>query len=84
MTEDLLTSNVAWVAGRYKDSEFFRRTAAKRQTDYLWLGCADSRFSGQELTDLPPGTIFHHTNPETWPRPWTSDSCRAFSSRWKS
>ncbi len=63
MTEDLLTSNVAWVASRYKDSEFFRRTAAERQTDHLWLGCADSRLSGQELTDLPPGAIFHHTNP---------------------
>lgn len=63
MTEDLLTSNMAWVAGRYEDSEFFKRTAAARQTDYLWLGCADSRLTGQELTGLPPGAIFHHTNP---------------------
>ena len=63
MTEDLLTNNIAWVAGRYEDSEFFKRTAAERQTDYLWLGCADSRLSGQELTGLQPGAIFHHTNP---------------------
>lgn len=62
MTEDLLTCNIAWAVGRHGEGDFFKRMAAARQTDYLWLGCADSRLSGQELTGLPPGAIFVHTN----------------------
>lgn len=62
MTDDLLTSNIAWVADRYRDGDFFKRTAAACQAEYLWIGCADSRLSGQELTKLPPGAIVVHTN----------------------
>lgn len=62
MSEDLLARNLVWAASRHADRDFFTRAAAARQTDYLWLGCADSRLSGQELTGLPPGTIFAHAN----------------------
>lgn len=62
MSEDLLAGNLAWAADRHGDRDFFTRHAAPRQAEYLWIGCADSRLSGQDLTRLPPGAVFSHAN----------------------
>uniref|UniRef100_B0SVA7 carbonic anhydrase n=1 Tax=Caulobacter sp. (strain K31) TaxID=366602 RepID=B0SVA7_CAUSK len=62
MTQDPLAGNLAWAARRHADRDVFARQGAPSQADYLWIGCADSRFSGQELTGLAHGVIFAHSN----------------------
>lgn len=62
MIQDLLAGNVAWAAGRHADRDFFPHRAAPRKADYLWIGCADSRLSAQELTGQDPGAILVHAN----------------------
>ncbi|KQY26469.1 carbonic anhydrase [Caulobacter sp. Root1455] len=62
MSEALLADNLAWAAGRHGDRDFFTRQAAPRQAEHLWIGCACSRLSGQDLTGLPPGAIFALAN----------------------
>lgn len=41
---------------------FFTRLAEQQTPRYMWIGCADSRVSANEITGLDPGEIFVHRN----------------------
>ncbi len=61
--EKLLQGNKDWVAARLKeDSMFFDRLARGQSPPLLWIGCADSRVSANEITNTQPGEVFVHRN----------------------
>jgi carbonic anhydrase len=62
MSQDLLAGNLAWAARRHADRGACAPRAATAQADCLWIGCIDSRFSGQELTGRADGEILAHNN----------------------
>ncbi len=41
---------------------FFRDLAAGQSPELLWIGCADSRVSANEIVDLKLGEVFVHRN----------------------
>lgn len=61
--EHLFAQNRAWSQMRtQQDADFFRTLARQQAPDYLWIGCADSRVSANEIMGLLPGEIFVHRN----------------------
>jgi carbonic anhydrase len=51
----LLLNNKAWVEDRLNvRSDFF--------TEYLWIGCSDSRVPAEDITGTQPGELFVHRN----------------------
>ena len=64
--EKLLEKNEAWAeALKQKDPDFFKRLADQQITEYLWIGCADSRVPANQIVDLAPGELFVHRNVAT-------------------
>jgi len=61
--EELLERNRLW-AQRVKESDpdLFSALARRQTPEFLWIGCADSRVSASQITDLPPGRMFVHRN----------------------
>ena len=45
-----------------RDADFFKKLAAQQSPEYLWIGCAGSRVSANELLGLLPGELFVHRN----------------------
>lgn len=64
MTLDhLFDRNVAWVARKRRDDPtFFVRMAEQQTPDYLWIGCADSRITANDVLSLDPGEVFVQRN----------------------
>lgn len=61
--KELIDNNRRWSDRVNQESPDFFPTLSKQQTpDYLWIGCADSRVSANEIVDLLPGEIFVHRN----------------------
>ena len=61
--EQLLLQNKAWVQQKnQEDKSFFSRLANVQKPDFLWIGCADSRVSANEITGTAPGEVFVHRN----------------------
>lgn len=61
--EELFANNRAWAERVTKDDpEFFRRLADLQTPTFLWIGCSDSRVPANQITDLPPGSVFVHRN----------------------
>jgi carbonic anhydrase len=59
----LFENNRVWAdTMRSRDPEFFHKLARQQNPDYLWIGCADSRVSANEIVGLLPGEIFVHRN----------------------
>ncbi len=59
----LFDNNRAWVKRMTEhDPSFFSRLAAQQSPEYLWIGCADSRVSANQIIDLMPGEVFVHRN----------------------
>ncbi|MDP1532278.1 MAG: carbonate dehydratase [Burkholderiales bacterium] len=59
----LFDSNRAWSERiRRQDPDFFRKLARQQTTEYLWIGCSDSRVPANEIVDLLPGELFVHRN----------------------
>lgn len=61
--ENLFLNNRTWAA--FTESSrpgFFSRLAQQQTPRYMWIGCADSRVSANEITGLDPGEIFVHRN----------------------
>lgn len=61
--ESLFSRNRQW-ADRIKEAnpDFFEKLSRQQNPDYLWIGCADSRVSANQIIDLPPGEVFVHRN----------------------
>jgi len=61
--EQLLLQNKAWVNQKlHEDKNFFNKLANVQKPDFLWIGCADSRVSANEITGTAPGEVFVHRN----------------------
>jgi carbonic anhydrase len=64
MTLDhLFDRNVEWVARKRRDDPgFFVRMAEQQTPNYLWIGCADSRITANDVLGLDPGEVFVQRN----------------------
>lgn len=59
----LLSNNATWVREKLElDGEFFRRQSEGQQPPFLWVGCADSRVTPDEITGSRSGDMFVHRN----------------------
>jgi carbonic anhydrase len=63
MLEHLKANNRAWAARKVAaDADFFKRLERQQSPEYLWIGCANSRVSANEIVGLNPGELFVHRN----------------------
>lgn len=61
--EKLFENNRNWAERMTRANErFFKDLAGQQKPKFLWIGCADSRVSANEIVDLAPGEIFVHRN----------------------
>ena len=61
--KELLVKNQAWVRQKLDvDEHYFERQAEGQHPPFLWIGCADSRVSPEEITGAEPGDVFVHRN----------------------
>jgi carbonic anhydrase len=61
--QQLFLNNRKWAASMIeRDANFFQTLATQQTPEYLWIGCADSRVSANELLGLLPGEVFVHRN----------------------
>lgn len=56
-------NNEKWIQEKLKiDSEYFKKLAKGQNPDLLYIGCADSRVSAEDLMGCEPGEVFVHRN----------------------
>lgn len=61
--KSIFEGNVEWVKNQLEsDPEFFSQLAKGQSPEFLWIGCSDSRVPANEITNLPPGSIFVQRN----------------------
>lgn len=59
----IFENNQKWVEEKLnEDADFFKKLSAKQTPKFLYIGCADSRASAEELMGLKPGEVFVHRN----------------------
>ncbi len=59
----LFDNNRVWAKTlREEQPGFFGERLQRQSPKYLWIGCADSRVSANQIVGLPPGEIFVHRN----------------------
>ena len=60
---EILERNRRWAERiREDDPTFLPALAAEQRPEYLWIGCADSRVSANEIAGLRLGEVFVHRN----------------------
>lgn len=63
LLNNILAQNREWARNMIKnDREFFARLVNQQTPEYLWIGCADSRVSANQICGMLPGEIFVHRN----------------------
>src|ERR1700745_133890 len=63
MLDHLKANNRAWAERMISaDADFFRRLERPQTSEYLWIGCSDSRVPANEIVGLDPGDLFVHRN----------------------
>jgi carbonic anhydrase len=61
--EEIFRDNEAWVAAKLAtDPRYFERLAKGQSPEILYVGCADSRVTAEDLMGAEPGEIFVHRN----------------------
>jgi len=61
--QELLTGNSEFVKSSLKkDRDFFQKLASGQFPEILWIGCADSRVTANQITATEAGKIFEHRN----------------------
>ncbi|MES2554791.1 MAG: carbonic anhydrase [Bacteroidota bacterium] len=61
--KELFKNNEEWVAHKLSiDINYFEKLAQGQHPEYLYIGCADSRVTAEELMGAEPGEIFVHRN----------------------
>ncbi|MGJ8693388.1 MAG: carbonate dehydratase [Thalassotalea sp.] len=59
----LFDNNLKWSNQVKADNpDFFKSLSEQQKPEYLWIGCADSRVSANELLGMAPGEVFVHRN----------------------
>lgn len=60
---DIFSNNEKWVANKLKeDRDYFKKLSMGQNPEFLFIGCADSRVTAEELMGLKPGEVFIHRN----------------------
>ena len=61
--EKIFSNNKDWVAQKLKvDPDYFTKLSAGQSPEYLYIGCADSRVTAEDLMGMQPGQVFIHRN----------------------
>ncbi|TDP58244.1 carbonic anhydrase [Flavobacterium dankookense] len=61
--EKIFKNNEKWVADKLAlDSNYFTELAKGQAPEILYIGCADSRVTAEDLMGLQPGELFVHRN----------------------
>jgi hypothetical protein len=59
----LFDNNRKWAAKiKRRDPEYFDHLSKIQKSEYLWIGCADSRVPANEIVGLASGELFVHRN----------------------
>ena len=59
----IFENNKAWVSGKLKeDPDYFTKLTLGQTPKVLYIGCADSRVTAEELMGAQPGEVFVHRN----------------------
>ena len=63
MLQDLLDENIKWVdKQKALDAEYFEKLSKGQEPEIMLVGCCDSRFPFEVITNSIPGDIFVHRN----------------------
>ncbi|MDF7818977.1 carbonic anhydrase [Runella sp. MFBS21] len=61
--QHIFDNNEEWVAQKlHNDPEYFQKLSKGQHPEYLYIGCADSRVTAEDLMGLQPGEVFIHRN----------------------
>jgi carbonic anhydrase len=61
--QTIFDNNRHWVQEKLNlDPDYFRKLAKGQQPEYLYIGCADSRVTAEDLMGVQPGEVFIHRN----------------------
>lgn len=61
--ERAFENNRAWAQRKLQgDPQYFERLAAGQRPEILYIGCADSRITAEDLIGAEPGQVFVHRN----------------------
>lgn len=59
----LFENNMAWVQSKLDiDPDYFENLSKGQSPEILYIGCADSRVTAEELMGVNPGDVFVHRN----------------------
>lgn len=61
--EKIFKNNEQWVAEKIgKDPDYFNNLSKGQSPEVLYIGCADSRVTAEDLMGVQPGEVFVHRN----------------------
>lgn len=61
--EQIFENNRAWIQSKLElDPEYFNNLSKGQNPEILYIGCADSRVTAEELMGVKPGEAFIHRN----------------------
>jgi len=61
--EQIFTKNEIWVASKLSaDPDYFKNLSKGQKPEILYIGCADSRVTAEDLMGVQPGEVFIHRN----------------------
>jgi carbonic anhydrase len=61
--EKIFKNNEQWVAEKIgKDPDYFNNLSKGQSPEVLYIGCADSRVTAEDLMGVQPGEVFIHRN----------------------
>lgn len=61
--DEIFRDNAVWVAAKLsQDPAFFEKLSRGQSPEILYIGCADSRVTAEDLMGAEPGEIFVHRN----------------------
>ncbi len=61
--QNIFRNNQQWIREKvHTDPAYFKELSARHQPEILYIGCADSRVSAEEMMGVRPGEVFVHRN----------------------
>jgi carbonic anhydrase len=61
--KQIFENNERWIAEKLShDAQYFEKLAKGQAPEFLYIGCADSRVTAEDLMGLQPGQVFIHRN----------------------
>jgi carbonic anhydrase len=60
---EIFEKNREWIAHKLgQDPSYFEKLSKGQNPEYLYIGCADSRVTAEDLMGMQPGEVFIHRN----------------------